>query len=130
MKRISILFLLSIGLMSLSGCNHRDTDKSKVSEEPQTAESTEKSKEKPEQKSTPSEQNKSSESSEEVEKPKSENTIRDEKGSTSDLGKARIALYEAGIDSHTLTDDEVLTVWKKSKTNEEFIKNIRQLLEK
>ena len=54
--------------------------------------------------------------------PEADHTVRTKSGSTTDLGQARIALYEAGIDSHSMTDDDILTVWERSKDKEEFVK--------
>lgn len=55
-------------------------------------------------------------------------TLRTESGQTTELGQARLSLYEAMIDSHTLSDDEVLKEWKQHQNVSEFREVIKETL--
>lgn len=150
MKKISIVAILVVSLIGLSGCGNKQTEK-----QSQKDSSTEvaKSKESTKQSSTETsksdasvEQSKSempktttsedkkdttdSKVSTDPQAPQSDHTVRTESGSKTDLAQARIALYQAGVDSHTMTDDEILSIWERSKNTDDFVKNVKEFLMK
>ena len=143
MKKISVVVLLVVSMLGLSGCGNHQTNNKPQTDSSTVAgrskESTETSKSdvsadqsKPEQiqesTSKDSTSTEASKVSPDPQAPEADHTIRTESGSTTDLGQARIALYEAGIDSHSMTDNEILTVWERSKDKDEFVKNVKELL--
>lgn len=139
MKKISVIALLLVSLFGLSGCGNQQTNKqpqkdsSTVKSDTATSKSdasVEQSKSEKNQETT-SKDNTSTEASKvspDPQAPEADHTVRTESGSTTDLGQARIALYEVGIDSHSMTDDDILTVWERSKDKEEFVKNVKEYL--
>ena len=143
MKKISVVVLLVVSMLGLSGYGNHQTNNKPQTDSSTVAgkskESTETSKSdvsadqsKPEQiqesTSKDSTSTEASKVSPDPQAPEADHTIRTESGSTTDLGQARIALYEAGIDSHSMTDNEILTVWERSKDKDEFVKNVKELL--
>ena len=62
--------------------------------------------------------------------PQSNATLRTESGQATELGKARLALYQAAIDSHQLTDEQVLTIWKNSDDVSKFRNTVTSILKK
>ncbi|MDR2660633.1 MAG: hypothetical protein LBC17_01100 [Lactobacillaceae bacterium] len=56
-------------------------------------------------------------------------TIRTSEGSKSDLGQARILIYQEGIDSSPLSDDDILKLWNNANKNKtDFIKKVKEKL--
>lgn len=142
MKKLVVIFLLGISFLGLSGCNHEATEKQSPkqssSELPKSEKSTEQSKpDKTKESTSPkettpekSDRAEDAKVSDDPQAPKSEDTVRTEEGRTTDLGKARIILYEAGIDSHSLTNEEILGIWKRSQGTKDFVKNVKEVLAK
>lgn len=142
MKKLVVIFVLVISFWGLSGCNHEATEKqspkqsgSEMSKSEKSTEQSEsdKTKESTSTKETAPEKSEGAENSkvsDDPQAPKSDDTIRTEEGRATDLGKARIILYEAGIDSHSLTNEEILRIWKRSQGTKDFVKNIREVLAK
>lgn len=148
MKKISVIALLLVSLLGLSGCGNQQTNKQPQKDSSTVAgkskESTVKSDTATSKSDASVEQSKSEKNQESTRKdntsteaskvspdpqaPEADHTVRTESGSTTDIGQARIALYEAGIDSHSMTDDDILTVWERSKDKEEFVKNVKEYL--
>lgn len=62
--------------------------------------------------------------------PQSNATLRTNSGQATELGKARLALYEVAIDSHQLTDEQVLSIWKNSNDVSEFRSTVINTLKK
>ncbi len=148
MKKISVLTLIVVSAFGLAGCEKKET-KNQSQKDSSTAvvkskESTEKSDTATSKSNASTEQPKSekpqqstsqattstepSKVSPDPQAPEEDHTIRTESGSTTDLGQARIALYEVGIDSHSMSDDEILNIWERSNNKEEFIKNVKEFL--
>lgn len=93
MKKFIAIMILGITLISLTGCGNDSSGKTKENKEinPKTEQSqTETDKEKV---------------SDDPQAPAKDSTVRTESGSQTDLSKARIALYQASVDSHTISDD-------------------------
>lgn len=62
--------------------------------------------------------------------PQSNATLRTDSGQATELGKARLALYEVAIDSHLLTDEQVLSIWKNSNDVSKFRNTVMSILKK
>ena len=75
-------------------------------------------------KSTPS---KSSETPESSETPPSSNeTVKTSDVQGSDLTKARLSLYEAGVDSSSISDEQLLIYWDEAKKEKvDFVKYVQ-----
>ncbi len=78
-------------------------------------------------KSTPS---KSSETPESSETPPSSNeTVKTSDVQGSDLTKARLSLYEAGVDSSSISDEQLLIYWDEAKKEKaDFVKYVQSKL--
>ncbi len=78
-------------------------------------------------KSTPS---KSSETPESSETPPSSNeTVKTSDVQGSDLTKARLSLYEAGVDSSSISDEQLLKYWDEAKKEKlDFVKYVQSKL--
>ena len=78
-------------------------------------------------KSTPS---KSSETPESSETPPSSNeTVKTSDVQGSDLTKARLSLYEAGVDSSSISDEQLLIYWDEAKKEKaDFVKYVQDKL--
>lgn len=138
MKKLATVLLLGVTLIMLVGCvgkdsstNKADTSDKSQDKTEQTSKETSKShtvKESDEEKDEgktettfETEESKTGESKvlDDPQAPKVDNTLRDEKGSETSLGRARIALYEAGIDSSSIDDETILAMWNSSKGSKE-----------
>lgn len=69
-----------------------------------------------------------SKSSKELDAPISDNTVKTSEVQGDDLTKARLALYEAGIDSSDISDDQLLDYWQDAQTKDvDFVAYIQEL---
>lgn len=153
MKKLTIAVILGVALVGLSGCGGKDTNttesdtshsKDKIEQVSKTSsvekENTDNKKNIPDVKSDTDDSSTTDESkssdpevskekvSDDPQAPVKDHTIRTESGSQEDLSKARITLYQAGIDSYPISDDKVLEFWKSKSDKEEFIKEIQNYL--
>ena len=149
MKKLATIFLLGVSLIVLVGCggknsstNKTDTSDNSQGKTEQTSKETSKNsttnKGEEAKEVSPDDGSKTDSSttaeskvSDDPQAPKSDNTIRDEKGSETSLGQARITLYEAGIDSSSIDDETIVAMWDSSKGNKEaYIQSVKEYLGK
>lgn len=124
MKKYLLFLVVGLSLIGTVACTNQNT-----TENPKENQSTSKMKEN-EQKSSQTEDSKSDMKEETAKTSESSNqSIRTSEGSKSDLGQARIALFQEGIDSSTLSDQEVLKLWEQAEANKTvFIKIVKERL--
>ena len=81
-------------------------------------------------KSTPSKSSEAPESSESSETlPSSNETVKTSDVQGSDLTKARLSLYEAGVDSSSISDEQLLKYWDEAKKEKaDFVKYVQDKL--
>ncbi|MDR2977805.1 MAG: hypothetical protein LBV19_11050 [Streptococcaceae bacterium] len=104
---ISVIFLLSVGL---TGCENSATPESSSSAKKiKSASST------TDARHAASSSNKSNAS---TDVPSSSKTIRTEEGSQTDLAQARTALYQAGINTASFSDEQILEWWQAAKNQD------------
>lgn len=131
--------ILGITLISLTGCGNDSSGKTKENKEtnPKTEQSQTETSTSNKESSKDTESKSSSENETDKEKvsddpqaPAKDSTVRTESGSQTDLSKARIALYQASVDSHTISDDKLLELWENASNESEFIKAVQKYLDK
>lgn len=157
MKKLTIAIIFGVALVGLSGCGGKDTNatksdtsdsKDKVEQvsksssiakeskdivknapdnEKDTVASSSEDKPKEQTKDTQPEVSKEK-VSDDPQSPFEDHTVRTESGSKTDLSKARIVLYQAGVDSYPVSDDKILELWKSATSEEEFLKLIQDYL--
>lgn len=144
MKKFIAIMILGITLISLTGCGGKTKENKEINpktEQSQTEtstsnkESTEEKKPKESSKDTESKSSSENETdkekvSDDPQAPAKDSTVRTESGSQTDLSKARIALYQASVDSHTISDDKLLELWENASNESEFIKAVQKYLDK
>ena len=78
-------------------------------------------------KSTPSKSSETPESSETL--PSSNQTVKTSDVQGSDLTKARLSLYEAGVNSSSISDEQLLKYWDEAKKEKlDFVKYVQSKL--
>ncbi|KAA8713177.1 hypothetical protein F4V47_05585 [Lactococcus garvieae subsp. garvieae] len=127
MKKYLLFLVTGLSLIGTVACtNQKTTEKPKENQSTSTLSETKEN----EQKSSPSESSKSdTKDGEEKTSESSNQSIRTSEGSKSELGQARITLFQEGIDSSRLSDQEVLKLWEQAKADKtKFIKSVKEKL--
>ncbi|EKF52522.1 hypothetical protein [Lactococcus garvieae] len=119
MKKYILLLIVGLTMLNLTACQKSE----KTTEYSQSTSTEKKSSTSPSSSSDSENSSKPSSSSKE--------SIHTSEGSESNLGKARIAIYQAGIDSSALSDEDVLRLWNRSaKDKVDFISLVKEELAK
>ena len=118
MKKIGLI-LMVLASSSLVACGAKKDDVKPVKSVSKSSSAI--------KKSTPS---KSSETPESSETPPSSNeTVKTSDVQGSDLTKARLSLYEAGVDSSSISDEQLLKYWDEAKKEKlDFVKYVQSKL--
>ena len=118
MKKIGLI-LMVLASSSLVACGAKKDDVKPVKSVSKSSSAI--------KKSTPS---KSSETPESSETPPSSNeTVKTSDVQGSDLTKARLSLYEAGVDSSSISDEQLLKYWDEAKKEKiDFVKYVQDKL--
>ena len=118
MKKIGLI-LMVLASSSLVACGAKKDDVTPVNSASKSTSAI--------KKPTPPKSSEESSSSETL--PSSNQTVKTSDVQDSDLTKARLSLYEAGVDSSSISDEQLLKYWDEAKKEKiDFVKYVQDKL--
>lgn len=134
MKKISSILLMTVVLFGLTACSKTQkketTSSSKPSNSQHSSPSSTSTSESQNSQTSTQQSSTEERSSETPPSTSSSKSIHTKEGSESDLGKARLTLYQEGIDSSSISDEKLIELYNKADGDKEnFIALVKGMME-